>query len=64
MQESPRVKKIIFDTYEPKPYLVIVDRDKSDDKYRLEVLKKKKDKKNARMRDTNLPYNEYISPAR
>ncbi|CAD8171654.1 unnamed protein product [Paramecium octaurelia] len=54
----------LFETYEPKPYLIVVDRDKSDDKYRLEAMKKKKDKRNAKNRDQNLPYNEYIHPAK
>ncbi|CAD8078418.1 unnamed protein product [Paramecium primaurelia] len=54
----------LFETYEPKPQLIVVDRDKSDDKYRLEAMKKKKDKRNAKLRDQNLPYNEYIHPAK
>ncbi|CAK83617.1 unnamed protein product (macronuclear) [Paramecium tetraurelia] len=32
----------LFETYEPKPYLIVVDRDKSDDKYRLEAMMKKR----------------------
>lgn len=54
----------IFDDYDVKPQKVIVERDKSDDKYRLEALKKKKDRKNAKFPNENLPYNEFISPAR
>ncbi|CAD8082588.1 unnamed protein product [Paramecium sonneborni] len=54
----------LFETYDPKPQLLVIDRDKSDDKYRLEAMKKKKDRRNVKLRDQNLPYNEFIHPAR